>query len=63
MARKKLASESICTNSREDAEEDKLNETGYASPCMKDISVGADCTASGRLFQSLGPSFAKDPSK
>ena len=30
---------------------------------LKDASVGEDGTASGKLFQSLGPLFAKDRSK
>ena len=34
-----------------------------ASLSLKDASVWADRAASERLFQSLGPSFAKDSEK
>ena len=46
--------------------EDRLHEfskRGALTLCLKDDNVLADRTASGRLFQSLGPSLAKNPSK
>ena len=64
MGRKKSASESIFTIRGEDAKAFWLYETGDTlSLYLKDSSVAVHCTTTGRLFQGLGPSFAKDPSR